>query len=61
MISLILFITLKMKRYRGFIYRIDRKKRLIISRNIIDCALGICSPSGAIYYDEIKNISPYNR
>ena len=40
------------------IYRIDKKTRLIISRNIIDCALGICSPSGAIYFDEIKNISP---
>lgn len=57
MISIILFITLKMKRYRGFIYRIDRSGGLIISRNIIDCALGICSPSGVIHYNEIKKLN----
>ena len=55
MISSILYIILRMKRYRGFIYRINRSGNLIISRNIIDCALGICSPSGSIYYEQIKN------
>lgn len=56
MIKMILFIIFKMKIYRGFIYRIDRSGRLIISRNIIDCALGICSPSGGIYYNEIEKM-----
>ena len=49
-ISLILYKALKMKEYKGFIYRYDKSKNLIISRNPIDCALSICSPSGSIFY-----------
>ena len=45
-ISLILYKELKMREYKGFIYRWNKKGALIISRNPIDCALDICSPSG---------------
>ncbi len=54
MISLILYKLLKMKTYYNFIYRYDKKRNLIISRNPIDCALGICSPSSVVFYKEIE-------
>lgn len=56
-ISLILYKALKMKEYRGFIYRYDKNKNLIISRNPINCALGIGSPSGLIFYREIERLN----
>lgn len=59
-ISLILYKKLKMKEYKGFIYRWNRKGVLIISRNPIDCALNICSPSGVVYYREIERLSNAN-
>ena len=54
MISLFLYKIMKMKMYKGFIYRINKCGDLIISRYPICCALCICSPSGVIYYNEIK-------
>ena len=48
-ISFILYKALKMKEYKGFIYRYDKNKNLIISRNPVDCALSIGSPSGVIF------------
>ena len=60
-ISLILYKTLKMKEYKGFVYRYNKKGALIISRNPIDCALDICSPSGVVYYKEIERLSNANR
>lgn len=64
MISLLLYKILKMKKYKGFIYRINKCGDLIISSNTINCALCICSPSGVIYYNEIrlliKNNPPYH-
>ena len=63
MINLLLYKMLKMKKYKGFIWRINKCGDLIISRNPIDCALCICSPSSVIYYNEIrlliKNNPPY--
>lgn len=59
-ISLILYKALKMKEYKGFIYRWNKKGNLIISRNPIDCALDICSPSGVIYFREIERLSNAN-
>lgn len=59
-ISFILYKALKMKEYKGFIYRYDKSKNLIISRNPIDCALGICSPSGGILYREIERLNNAN-
>lgn len=59
-ISFILYKALKMKEYKGFIYRYDKSKNLIISRNPIDCALGICSPSGSIFYREIERLNNVN-
>lgn len=59
-ISLILYKALKMKEYKGFIYRYDKDGNLIISRNSIDCALGICSPSGSIFYEEIERLNNVN-
>lgn len=63
MISLLLYKILKMKKYKGFIYRINKCGDLIISSNTINCTLCICSPSGVIYYNEIKllikNNPPY--
>lgn len=59
-ISFILYKALKMKEYKGFIYRYDKSKKLIISRNPIDCALGICSPSGVIFYREIERLNNVN-
>ncbi len=56
LISLLLYKLLNMKTYQGFVYRYNKGK-LIISRSSIDCALGICSPSGGIYYREIERIS----
>ena len=53
-ISLILYKLLKMKTYCSFMYRYDKSGNLIISRNPIDCALGICSPSACIFYTEIE-------
>lgn len=60
-ISLILYKTLKMKEYKGFVYRWNKKGVLIISRNPIDCALEICSPSGVLWYDEIERLNNANR
>ena len=60
-ISFILYKVLKMKEYKGFIYRYNKKGALIISRNPIDCALDICSPSGTLYYREIERLSNANR
>lgn len=59
-ISFILYKVLKMKEYKGFIYRYDKNKNLIISRNPIDCALNICSPSGVIFYNEIERLNNVN-
>lgn len=59
-ISLILYKALKMREYKGFIYRWNKKGALIISRNPIDCALDIYSPSGAVYYREIERLSNAN-
>ena len=59
-ISFILYKVLKMKEYKGFIYRYNKKNNLIISRNPIDCALNICSPSGVIFYREIERLSNAN-
>lgn len=59
-ISLILYKALKMKEHKGFIYRWNKKGALIISRNPIDCALDICSPSGVLYYREIERLSNAN-
>lgn len=59
-ISFILYKVLKMKQYKGFIYRYNKKNNLIISRNPIDCALNICSPSGVIFYREIERLSYAN-
>lgn len=59
-ISFILYKVLKMKQYKGFIYRYNKKNNLIISRNPIDCALNICSPSGVIFYREIERLSNAN-
>ena len=59
-ISFILYKVLKMKQYKGFIYRYNKKNNLIISRNPIDCALNICSPSGVIFYKEIERLSNVN-
>ena len=59
-ISFILYKALKMKEYKGFIYRYDKDKNLIISRNPIDCALSICSPSGVIFYKEIERLNDVN-
>lgn len=59
-ISFILYKALKMKEYKGFIYRYDKSKNLIISRNPIDCALGICSPCGVFYYKEIERLNNAN-
>lgn len=59
-ISLILYKVLKMKSYRGFVYRYDKNKQLIISRNSIDCALSICSPSSIIFYREIERLNNAN-
>lgn len=56
-ISFILYKVLKMKKYKGFVYRYNKNKNLIISRNPIDCALGICSPSGVIFYREIERLN----
>ena len=60
-ISIILYKALKMKEYKGFIYRYNKKGALIISRNPIDCALDICSPSGALYYEKIERLNNANR
>ena len=49
-----------MKEFKGFIYRYNKKNNLIISRNPIDCALNICSPSGVIFYREIERLSNAN-
>ena len=59
-ISLILYKALKMKEHKGFIYRYNKKRALIISRNPIDCALDICSPSGVVYYKEIERLNDAN-
>lgn len=59
-ISLILYKILKMKTYKGFVYRYDKNKNLIISRNSIDCALNICSPTGVIFYREIERLKNAN-
>ena len=59
-ISFILYKALKMKEYKGFIYRWNKKGVLIISRNPIDCALSICSPSGVIFYNEIERLNNVN-
>ena len=59
-IRFILYKVLKMKEYKGFIYRYDKNKNLIISRNPIDCALSICSPSGGIFYKEIERLNNAN-
>ena len=59
-ISFILYKALKMKEYKGFIYRYDKNRSLIISRNSIDCALSICSPSGSIFYREIERLNNVN-
>lgn len=59
-ISFILYKVLKMKQYKGFIYRYNKKNNLIISRNPIDCVLNICSPSGVIFYREIERLSNAN-
>ena len=59
-ISFILYKVLKMKQYKGFIYSYNKKNNLIISRNPIDCALNICSPSGVIFYREIERLSNAN-
>lgn len=62
MISFILYYTLRMKRYEwdpAIIYRITRSGQIIISKSVIECALGIGSPSlFAIYYDFIKKGIP---
>lgn len=62
MISFILYNMLKMKRCKTnsmAIYRITRSGQIIISKNVIDCALRICSPSlYTIYYDFIKEEIP---
>ena len=62
MISFMLYNVLKMKRCKAnpmAIYRITRSGQIIISENIIDCALGICSPSlYTIYYNFIKEEIP---
>lgn len=55
-ISLILYRLLKMKTYLNCVYRYNKKGELIISRNPMDCAFGICSPSGCLYYNEIEKI-----
>jgi hypothetical protein len=59
-ISFILYKALKMKEYKGFIYRYDKNKNLIISRNPVDCALSIGSPSGVIFYEEIERLNNAN-
>lgn len=59
-ISFILYKALKMKEYKGFIYRYDKNKNLIISRNPVDCALSISSPSGVIIYEEIERLNNAN-
>lgn len=59
-ISFILYKALKMKKYKGFIYRYDKNGSLIISRNSIDCALSICSPSSAAFYEEIERLDHVN-
>lgn len=59
-ISIILYKVFKMKEYKGFIYRYDKKNNLIISRNPIDCALNICSPSGVVFYREIERLNNVN-
>lgn len=56
-----LYKTSKMKKYKGFIYRWNKKGALIISRNPIDCALNICSPSDGIFYREIERLNNANR
>ena len=52
-IPLILYKILKMKKYNGVIYRIDKKGHFILSLNLLDCALGICSPSAGEFYNDI--------
>lgn len=59
-ISFILYKALRMKEYKGFIYRYDKNKNLIISRNPIDCVLSICSPSSVIFYREIERLNNVN-
>ena len=59
-ISFILYKALRMKEYKGFIYRDDKNKNLIISRNPIDCALSICSSSSVIFYREIERLNNVN-
>lgn len=59
-ISLVLYKALKMKEHKGFIYRYDKNENLIISRNPIDCALSICSPSGTIFYRKIERLNNAN-
>lgn len=53
LISLILYKLLNMKTYHSIIYRVDKKGKLILSLNPLDCALGICSPSAGIFYNDI--------
>ena len=59
-ISFILYKALKMKNYKGFVYRWNKKGALIISKNPIDCALDICSPSSIFHYREIERLSNAN-
>lgn len=59
-ISFILYKVLKMKEYKGFIYRYDKNGNLIISRNPLECALSICSPSSVIFYKEIERLNHVN-
>ena len=59
-VSFILYKALRMKEYKGFIYRYDKNLNLIISRNPIDCALGICSPSGSIFLKEVERLNNAN-
>ena len=56
MISLLLYKILRMKKYKGFIYRINKCGDIIINKNPIDCALCICSPSSVFYHNEIRLI-----
>lgn len=59
-ISFILYKALKIKEYKGFIYRYNKRGALIISRSPIDCALDICSPSGVLFYREIERLENAN-
>lgn len=59
-VSLILHRSLKMKEYKGFIYRYNKRGALIISSNSIECALSICSPLGGIFYREIERLNNVN-